>query len=342
MGNNEVLETTPLSLEEFKSVSAQIKGEIDAQVATAKAYPRSVSKAINRITELAARDQATAEKCFYALPRKEHGKIKTIEGPSVRLAEIVGHSWGNLRCIARVIGIDDKFVTCQGGCIDLETNFGVSTEVKRRITTKAGTRYSDDMIMVTSNAGCSIAFRNALFKAVPGALIKDVIDKVKKVAEGDEKTFGSRLMTMVNEFKEMGVTSDKVCALVGVAGVNDLTIAHLRVLIGVKNAIEEGATTVEEAFNPPEKSKKAEDLAGAKNGARVSMKGKTDEAPAKESKGDGQLTVDEMKTLLSTVSKKKLAAAKKQCGFDENVEIEAPDAIAILYDAVKSMKGGES
>src|SRR5678816_4803120 len=97
---------------------------------------------------------------FYSLPRGG----RNIVGPSVRFAEVVASSWGNIRSGARIIDIDDKFITAQGQCFDLEKNICVQVEVKRRITKKDGKRYDDDMIGVTGNAACSISLRNAVFK----------------------------------------------------------------------------------------------------------------------------------------------------------------------------------
>ena len=60
------------------------RAEVDQQVATARAMPRSISKAIQNINTLATLDEESAQECIYALPRGG----KPIKGPSVRLAEI--------------------------------------------------------------------------------------------------------------------------------------------------------------------------------------------------------------------------------------------------------------
>src|SRR5471032_1019018 len=80
-------------------VSAITKAELDGQITTARAFPRSVKRFINRCTDLATLNEDVAESCMYALPRGG----KTIEGPSARFAEILQSSWGNCRAGARVI-----------------------------------------------------------------------------------------------------------------------------------------------------------------------------------------------------------------------------------------------
>jgi hypothetical protein len=167
-----------------EALEAQERANVDIQISTAKRFPRTLSHVQKRIIDIASMDRETAENCWYALPRA--GKV--IEGPSVRMAEIVASAYGNLRIASRVVGVDDKYVTCQGACHDLENNVAVSTEVKRRITDKKGRRYDDDLIMVTSNAANSIAMRNAIFKVVPMALFKSAIAEIRKVGMGEGRT----------------------------------------------------------------------------------------------------------------------------------------------------------
>ena len=151
-----------------ESLSAITYSEIDQQIKTAKTYPRVLSQVLSNIDTMATYDKEVAESCFYALPRGG----KTITGLSVRFAEIVASCWGNLRAGARIISNDGKLITAQGLIHDLETNVAITVEVSRKITDKYGKTFSQDMQIVTANACCSIAFRNAIYKAVPSSLFK--------------------------------------------------------------------------------------------------------------------------------------------------------------------------
>ena len=136
-------------------VREQEAAAIDMQIATAKRFPREVSKAKERILELATVDPDTAAACFYEMPRGG----KKIDGPGIRLAEIVAHSWGNLHAAARVVEVGKTHVTVQGVCWDLENNFKAMKEVKSKILYSDGRRYNDDMIITTTNAAASKAIR---------------------------------------------------------------------------------------------------------------------------------------------------------------------------------------
>lgn len=249
----EVLPSTSMArTEEVSSLEIINRAEIDIQIATAHRFPRSVAQFLGRVRDLALLDEETAGSCYYSLPRG--GKV--ISGPSVRFAEIIASSWGNLRYGARVIEVGEKEVVAQGVCHDLEHNVYVSVEVRRRITDKNGNRYNDDMVAVTSNAACAIAFRNAISKVVPAALTKKIFDDVKKVAAGDEKTLAEgRKVALAYFKKEFNVTPERVIAKLGRKGIEDVTLDDLAVLRGLITALKDGETTLDEVFpggGPPE------------------------------------------------------------------------------------------
>ena len=239
MENNETI-----MIAQTDMLQAINRAEVDIQIATAKQFPRDVQTALNRIKTIATLDTETAEDCFYALRRQ--GTL--IEGVSVRLAEIIAGSWGNLRVQTRIIGNDGKTITAQGICHDLETNLAVCVEVKRRITDKTGKTYSEDMQVTTGNAASAIAFRNAVLKVVPKAVTKRVINEVKDVAVGKSMDLESRRQNMLAYYAKIGVGEAEILRYCGVKNTADIDAAMIFELSGLKNAIKEGTTTIQEAF----------------------------------------------------------------------------------------------
>lgn len=221
------------------------KAEIDQQISTARAYPRSIKNFRAEALSMVTLNERIAEECIYALPRDG----KTIEGPSARFAEIMASAWGNCRAAARVIGEDDNFVTAQGAFHDLERNVHISYEVRRRITNRKGQRYSPDMIGVTANAACSIALRNAILKGIPKAFWTDMYDDARKVVMGDVKTISNRRADAVAHLQKYGVTPDQICTTLGVKGLEDIGQEELLILRGLVTSIKEGDTTAEQAFS---------------------------------------------------------------------------------------------
>ncbi len=225
------------------------RASIDVQISTAKRYPRQLGHVKQQMLSFATLDVETAAGCFFTLPGRKGGDGKPIQGPSIRMAEIAISTFQNLRAGARVIADDGKVITAQGFCHDLQNNVCVTVEVKRRVTTKEGRRYSDVMVVMTGNAACSIALRNAIFRVVPLALVKPIYEAAKRVAVGDAKTLVTRRADALAHFTKMGVAKEKVFAAVGGKALEDIGLEQLEILIGYANAIKEGDTSVDEVFN---------------------------------------------------------------------------------------------
>lgn len=257
------------------------KSEIDQQIATAHRFPRSLKQFRDEAMQMVTLDESIANECIYALPRDG----KTIEGPSARFAEIIASAWGNSRAGARVISDQGEFVTAQGVFHDLERNVAITYEVQRRITGKGGKRYSADMIGVTANAACSIALRNAILKGVPKAFWSSMYDAARQVIMGDIKTLANRRAAAVANFQRYGVTSEQICAQLGVAGQEDITLDHLVILRGLLTALREGDTTPEEAFAH---SKPAVEMPRAKAGTPKTSTHAPTNAEPPAARGDEQ------------------------------------------------------
>lgn len=240
------------------------RSEVDMQISTAKAYPRDVQAAIKRIEDLASLDRETAEDCFYVLRRSGAAGQTTIEGLSVRMAEIIAGAWGNLRVQARIIGNDGKTITAQAVCHDLETNFAVSVEVKRRITDKQGRTYSEDMQVVTGNAACAIAFRNAVLKVVPKAITKKAINNIKQVALGKALDVETSRQNCIANFAKLGVTTEMLCQYLDIKSAEEIGKEQIFELRATWNAIKEGTTSVQETFVQPQEEKKIAERAKSK------------------------------------------------------------------------------
>jgi hypothetical protein len=253
MSDTEIIERSenlPAELTEAVDASLAVglsRAEIDTQITTARRYPRQISRVAQSILSLATLDEETAEESMYALPRGG----KPIQGPSIRFAEIVKTSYGNCRAAARVVHVDrvEKVVIAEGVFHDLETNTATRAEVRRRICDKYGKLYKDDMIIVTGNAACSIALRNAILGGVPKALWRKAYDAVQHTIAGDVKTLAETRDKAIKALANFGVTPEQIFAALGVAGVEDITIQHVPTLRGMFATLKNGEATVEEMFS---------------------------------------------------------------------------------------------
>lgn len=237
-----------IEIKQADMLTAINRAEVDIQIATAKQYPRDITRALNTIKTIATLDPETAEDCFYVLKRGRGNDASIIEGVSVRLAEIIAGAWGNMRVATRIIGNDGKTITAQAICHDLETNLAVSLEVKRRITDRNGNTYSEDMQVMTGNAASAIAFRNAVLKVVPKAVTKRVIQDIKQVAMGQALSVETSRQRMIDYFAKLGVSQVEVLSYLEVKNVNEIDAEMIFELRGLANALKEGTTTIQDTF----------------------------------------------------------------------------------------------
>lgn len=259
------------------------RAEVDVQISTAMRYPMHKTRdqiydIVEQIATIATLDPETAESCFYVMQRGRGADAKTIEGVSVRLAEIIAHSWGNLRIQTRIVGNDGRFVTAQGICHDLERNVAYSATTSRRITDRNGKTYSDDMQVVTSNAAASIAMRNAIMKAVPMAVVKRAVNEIKQVALGSATDLTTRIQRMFAFFEGLGVTKQEILNFLGVKSQDGIDREMVFNLLGLAQAIKEGDTTVQETFRTNKAA--SEELATKAKKEAESRRKRTDEAMA--------------------------------------------------------------
>lgn len=246
--DNETGEYLPTEVQE---ISGAIAAEISQQVATAKRYPRRADKAIStEIMSRATLDEDTAAECCYSLPRAG----KDIVGPSVRFAELVFASYGNMRAGARFVELDTKdptraAVIIEGVCIDMQMNNGQTVPVRRSIVGRKGI-FNADMTNIAFSAGAAIARREAILKTVPKSIWGAAWKGVLAVLQGDQKTLAVRRKSSIEAFAKMGVEPERVFAALDVAGEEAITLEHMPRLIGMWTALRDGTETIDSLFKP--------------------------------------------------------------------------------------------
>lgn len=224
-------------------IQQQTQAEVDLMVATANRYPRSVEACKQQAITMATSTPEIAESCFYVLERRgKDGQKVFIDGPSIRLAEILASTWGNIRCESKIIEEAEKHVTARSTVWDMERNVLYAQEVRRGIVTSKGRRYGTDMINVTCNAAISLALRNTLFRVVPKSIIDEVYREARKAAQGDTRTIAERRQVLLSSFKKFGIDKEHIEYFLG-KSVKDIDEDDLVKMRGVYNVIKDGGMT---------------------------------------------------------------------------------------------------
>lgn len=226
------------------------RGEIDIQIATAHRFPRSMQAFKKRATEMVTLDEETAASCLYRRPvgKDKAGRPTYAEGKSIRMAEIVGACYGNLRVGAILIEQTERQVKARGMAHDLESNFAATSEVIEPTIDKNGHPFSERMRAVIAKAALAKALRDATFKVVPGALCKTLEVDARRVAIGDSKTLSRRRQDVMVWINLLGIDEKRVWKALGIAGIDELGMDQMETLTGLKTAIKDGDTTPDEAF----------------------------------------------------------------------------------------------
>lgn len=245
--NNEEAEIEILAPSALEAIQ---RADVDVSISTAKKYRRDVATAIKVTRELALRNPRIAERCNYAVPRGD----KKIVGPSVHFARIVAHAWGNLRCGSRVIGCDRENAHLQGVCHDLETNVAITTEMDWPVQAphKDSPERWKDQMNLAKRGGAAVAFRNAIFDALPMILFEDIAEEAKLIAVGEGKTFEERRANCIAEFRRLGVSQQQIYKLLERGGLESITTDDLIYLHGILTSILDRTVSIVQVFGAAE------------------------------------------------------------------------------------------
>lgn len=229
--------------------------EIQAAVLMAKQSPRNQGQSYLDIIDTCKRG-AFAETAMYAYPRG--GTM--VEGPSIRMAEVLARCWGNCRVGITIQSQNAERTEARAYAYDLQTNYMIDQDftVPHKRTTKTGVkRLTDerDIRELVANIG-SRHLRGCILRLIPSDVVDDAVQQVKQTLVSSDVPIGEQIKKMIKAFNELGV---KVEHLEKRLGHNmDATIPQeIVTLKGIYKSIKDGMAKREDFFEL--KSKVAED-----------------------------------------------------------------------------------
>jgi hypothetical protein len=164
-----VSEALPNTMTEVKS--QREASEIQAMVFMAKQFPRNQIQAADRILNACTR-QTLADSAVYSYPRGG----QNVEGPSIRLAEVLAQNWGNLDFGIRELSQENGVSTVEAYAWDLETNVRQAKvfQVAHKRMAKGGTKTLTDprdIYEIVANQG-SRRLRACILSIIPGDIVE--------------------------------------------------------------------------------------------------------------------------------------------------------------------------
>lgn len=241
-------------------VARQVQ-EVQAAMVIAKKFPRDQKKALDNILTACARP-TLAEHALYTYSR---GGTE-ITGPSIRLAEALAQSWGNVQF--GVVEIDQQGgeSTVEAFAWDLETNVRQVKQFRvphQRHTKKGSYKLEDprDIYEAVANQGAR-RLRACILGVIPG----DVVDAATKECEATLTTkvaiTPERIANMVKMFGVFGVTKEQLEKRIQ-RRLDSIQPAQMVQLTKIYNSLKDGMSQPVEWF---ETEAKAEVKAEKKNG----------------------------------------------------------------------------
>lgn len=224
----------------------------DKRIATARMYPRRISKFKAEASALLKEDVETAKSAEYAKPIGGG----TVKGPSVRLAELAAMCWGNLEVELGEPMVSDKSVCVIATAWDLERNYRQQGMATTSILDKNGNRYKASMIETACMATAAKARRNAILNVIPRAYINDLLEVAREVARGNQDTLEVSRQKLLDYFaRTHKVTAEQIYEMLNVGGLEDIGPTHIDELRLAANALKDNEAKVEDFFKAKTESK---------------------------------------------------------------------------------------
>jgi hypothetical protein len=175
--------------------------EVQAAMVVAKRFPRDEFQSYTKIMNACKRPKL-AEEAEYEFPR---GGTK-VNGPSIRLAEVLAQNWGNIDY--GIVELENKLGESQvmAYAWDLETNtrrqmvFSVKHERKARGSIQRLDDPRDIYELVANNGARRV--RACILGVIPGDVVDAAVDECRKtLTSGNKEPLADRIRKMITYFQ---------------------------------------------------------------------------------------------------------------------------------------------
>lgn len=307
------------------AVAAQARALVEARYTIAIKYPRDLDQVREKLMKECRRPS------FAKVARYRKPIGAGIEGPSIRFAEAALRCMTNITVETMTVYDDREKRIVRVAVTDLEANLPYSLDVTiektvERRTVKSGdvvirTRLNsrsetvhlieatEDDILNKQNALISKAIRTQGLRIVPGDMIDEGMEIVKKTQRTeDAKDPDAAKRALFDAFGEVGVRTEQLKDYLGHGG-ETLDPKELADLRGLYAAIRDGETTwreVMEAKAEKDAAKKPVDKIAPKGGA-AGLKNAVDKKPSPPPAADpgtGEITAGEIRAAIEAASTK--------------------------------------
>ncbi len=294
--------------------------EVQAQIVSAKRFPRDVIQAQGRILRECQR-MGLAKDAMYAYPKGG----QRIEGPSVHLARAMARNWGNVDVGWSVLEQHETHSLIRAYCYDLETNVrqAIDFTVKHAIGTRSGPKVLTDPRDIYEHCANMAArrVRACVLAIIPIDIQEAAVEQCRKTLLGDSDVpLADRAVQMLRAFEAFGVTQELMETRLG-HKLEAISPAEFVTLRSIYQSMKDEASSREQWFDVEAEEPAAADLTpGRKQTAAQQTRAKPESKapePEPESRPEHEDTAEAMKTVAFMANAKLRAAELAEC--EDNV-----------------------
>jgi len=244
--NGDIAQAQTNQVMETVSASREI-ASIQGMVFMAKQYPRNEQVAMLRIAKSCERI-GLASQAVYSFPKGN----QQVEGPSIRLAETLAQSWGNIDFGIRELEQKDGESIVESYAWDLETNTRQSKifTVPHVLHTKSGNRTLKDprdiYEMVANNGARRL--RACILGVIPGDIVDMAVEKCSETMIKNTKTDAETVSRLLAAFAVYGVTQKMIEVKIG-RKFESVTVHQISDLRKIYSSIKDGIATASDCFD---------------------------------------------------------------------------------------------
>lgn len=183
--------------------------EVQAAMVIARMNPRDQRASMDRILNACTRP-SLAEVAVYTYARGG----SNISGPSIRLAEAMAQSWGNMQFGIRELSNANGESVVQAYAWDIETNTRreVTFQVPHIRHTKAGAKRLEDprdIYELVANQGAR-RMRSCILAVIPGDVTEAAVNQCEVTMHAKADTSADAVSKLVAAFGQYGVTKEQI------------------------------------------------------------------------------------------------------------------------------------
>lgn len=237
--------------------------EVKGQIFMARQFPRNVFQSEQRILD-ACKRPSLAETAVYSYPRGG----SRVEGPSIRLAEVLAQNWGNIAFGIKELEQRPGESVAMAYAWDLETNvrqekvFTVPHSRKARGKIQKLEDPRDIYELVANNGARRL--RACILGIIPGDIVEKAVEECNRTLSGNNQgPLKDRIANALKAFKEQfRVTQEQIEERFGY-NVDAFTERDLLDLVKIFNSLKDGMSKPEDWFTKDTKPKQEAKLTEA-------------------------------------------------------------------------------